>query len=109
MSTTPIFDAVPGLASITTIAALANPRRPRRLLSKTVILDAEIYVGSSLCESLLGALRFFNAFDLKLSAEPGLYLIYATFARMEADADVQSTVNAPSDYAFVRDLQWHLF
>ena len=65
-----------GLASLTAIAALGNPRLIPK--SKTVILDAQIYVGSPFCEFLIGALRFFNSSNIQFSEEPSLYSIHAT-------------------------------
>lgn len=71
-------DITAGYASITAIAGLGNPRAIPN--SKVLILDAQIYIGSSSCESLLGALRFFNAQDAVFVNDVGLYLIYATVA-----------------------------
>lgn len=69
-------DAAAGIATITAIAALGNSRPLPG--TKTVILDAQIYVDSPTCESLMGSLRFFNASGMKFEHKSALYLIYAT-------------------------------
>ncbi|KAF8973655.1 hypothetical protein BDZ97DRAFT_1912130 [Flammula alnicola] len=96
-------DSAAGLATILAIAALANPRHVPD--SKSIILDAQVYVGSPSCESLIGALRFYNGTEIEFSSDAGLYLIYATFARMEDGVDIQPDL-AISEYKFVGDLQW---
>jgi hypothetical protein len=75
MGTNPVHDA--GMISLTAIAALANPRSTPKSKS-TIVVDAQIYIGSIYCESLLGALRYFNANDIQFSEAPGLYLINTT-------------------------------
>ena len=72
----PNSDTAAGIATITAIAALGNPRALPG--TKTVVLDAQIYVGSPSCESLMGSLRFFNASDMVFEHESALYFIYAT-------------------------------
>ncbi|KAF8973246.1 hypothetical protein BDZ97DRAFT_1990551 [Flammula alnicola] len=104
--TTSGSDSAAGLATILAIAALANPRHVPD--SKSIILDAQVYVGSSSCESLIGALRFYNGTEIEFSSDAGLYLIYATFARMEDGVDIQPDL-AVSEYKFVGDLQWVRF
>jgi hypothetical protein len=69
-------DAAAGIATITAVAALGNARPLPG--TKTVVLDAQIYVGSPSRESLMGSLRFFNASDMVFEHESALYLIYAT-------------------------------
>ncbi|KAF8955969.1 hypothetical protein BDZ97DRAFT_1926038 [Flammula alnicola] len=96
-------DSAAGLATILAIAALANPRHVPD--SKSIILDAQVYIGSPSCESLIGALRFYNGTEIEFSSDAGLYLIYATFARMEDGVDIQPDL-AISEYKFVGDLQW---
>ncbi|KJA12908.1 hypothetical protein HYPSUDRAFT_1084434, partial [Hypholoma sublateritium FD-334 SS-4] len=97
-------DSCVGLATITAIAAIGNPRSVAR--SKKMILDAQIYVGSPTCESLLGALTYFNSSDLVFSNETvSLYLIYATIANFENGADTHPTT-PPSKYDFIGDIQW---
>ncbi|KAF5381722.1 hypothetical protein D9615_005621 [Tricholomella constricta] len=94
-SVTPTSDTAAGIATITAVAALGNPRTLPG--TKTVLLDAQIYVGSPSCESLLGSLRFFNVSDMVFEHQSALYLIYATFARMENGVDQLSI----TDYNFV--------
>ncbi|KAF8974722.1 hypothetical protein BDZ97DRAFT_1690533, partial [Flammula alnicola] len=99
---TPVHDA--GMISLTAIAALGNPRAIPK--SKTIVLDAQIYIGSSACESLLGALRYFNARDLHFSESAGLYLINTTIFRMEITADIVPTTLPADDYSFIGDINW---
>ncbi|KAF8966831.1 hypothetical protein BDZ97DRAFT_1903666 [Flammula alnicola] len=77
-----------GMISLTAIAALGNPRTIPK--SKMTVIDAQIYIGSSSCESLLGALRYFNARDLHFAESAGLYLINTT----------------ANDYSFIGDINW---
>ena len=76
MSVTPTSDTAAGIATITAVAALGNPKALPG--TKMVVLDAQIYVGSPSCESLLGSLRFFNGSDIVFKHQSALYLIYAT-------------------------------
>jgi hypothetical protein len=69
-------DAAAGITTITAITALRNARPLPG--TKTVVLDAQIYVGSPFCKSLMGSLRFFNVSDMVFKHESALYLIYAT-------------------------------
>ena len=71
-------DLASGYATITAIAALANPRNVPGS-KKKLILDAEIFVGGEKCETLLGALSFFNKSDMNFEHSGiALYLIYST-------------------------------
>lgn len=74
-SSSPV-DSATGLATMLAVAALANPRNVPG--SKSIMLDAQVYVGSPSCESLIGALRFYNGNDMEFDSNAGLYLIYAT-------------------------------
>ena len=68
----------PGIATITAIAAVGNSW-PIPGSSKKIMLDTQIYVSSSNCESLFGALSYFNGSDMVFrNDEITLYLIYAT-------------------------------
>ena len=68
----------PGIATITAIAAVGNSQ-PIPGSSKKIMLDTQIYVGSSNCESHLGALSYFNGSDMVFgNDEITLYLIYVT-------------------------------
>ena len=82
-SATPTSDTTAVIAMITAIAALGNPRALPG--TKTVVLDAQIYVGSPSCESLLGSLRFFNASDVVFEHQSALFLIYATVSAFLLD------------------------
>ena len=67
-----------GIATITAIAAVGNPC-PTPSSSKKIMLDAQIYVGSPNCESLLGTLSYFNGSDMVFRKDDvALYLLYAT-------------------------------
>lgn len=64
-----------GMLSLTAIAAIGNcrsiPRAP-----KSIVVDAQIFVGSPSCESLLGALQYYNTSNLAFHEDTvGLYLI----------------------------------
>jgi len=66
-----------GIATITVIAAVGNPR-PTPGSSKKIMLDAQIYVSSSNCELLLGTLSYFNGSDMVFWKDDiALYLLYA--------------------------------
>ncbi|KAF9472801.1 hypothetical protein BDN70DRAFT_775918, partial [Pholiota conissans] len=97
-------ESASGLATMVGIAALANPRRAADS-PKSIILDVEIYIGADHCQSLIGALRFFNKDDMDFTEEPSLYLIYTTFACLEDGIDVQPVLNTWK-YKFFGDLQW---
>ena len=75
-SVTTTSDTAAGIATLTAVTALRNPRALPGM--KTVILDAQIYVGSPSCESLLGSLQFYNGSDMVFEHQSALYLIYAT-------------------------------
>ncbi|KAF8957984.1 hypothetical protein BDZ97DRAFT_1843975 [Flammula alnicola] len=97
------------MISLTAIAALGNPRTIPK--SKTIVLDAQIYIGSLSCESLLGALRYFNAKDLHFPESAGLYLInfhltLIKIFRMEITADIVPTILPADDYSFIGDINW---
>lgn len=65
-----------GLATITAIAAIGNPRN---VAGKKFILDAQIYVGSKKCESLIGALSYYNISNIPFDHEKvALFFIYST-------------------------------
>lgn len=71
-------DLASGYATITAIAALANPRNVPGS-KKKLILNAAICVGGEKCETLLGALSFFNKSDMNFEHSGiALYLIYST-------------------------------
>ncbi|KAF9552567.1 hypothetical protein CPC08DRAFT_728521 [Agrocybe pediades] len=55
-----------GMVTMTAIAALTNARS-MTASSKKVVVDAQIFVGSGQCESLLGALSYFNKSELPLA------------------------------------------
>jgi len=90
---------------MTAVAAVGNPRNVPG--SKKLILDVQIYVGSEKCESLLGALSYFNGSDMVFDNDDvALYLIYSTFSRFETGAEIHPTQISPSKYDFVGDIQW---
>lgn len=114
----------PGIATITAIAAVGNPR-PTPGSAKKIMLDAQIYVGSLNCESLLGALSYFNGSDMVFGNDDvALYLIYATvssldfiflsivenflcqIAKMEDGAHTHPLPDSREKYDFVGDIQW---
>jgi hypothetical protein len=66
-----------GLTSITAVAALWNPRLSPGSSLKT-ILDAQFFLGQEDCESLIGALSYFNSQKLNFGTTPSLYLINTT-------------------------------
>lgn len=69
--------AAAGIATITAVAAVGNPRNIPG--SKKVMLDVQVFVGSPSCESLLGALAYFNGSNMVFDHDSvALYLIYAT-------------------------------
>ena len=75
--TTP-SDLTSGYATITALATLANPRNLPGS-KKKIILDAEIFVGGEKCETLLGALSFFNKSNMNFEHNGiAVYLIYST-------------------------------
>ena len=68
----------PSIATNTEITAVGNSW-PIPGSSKKIMLDTQIYVGSSNCESLLGTLSYFNGSDMVFgNDEITLYLVYAT-------------------------------
>ncbi|KIK00974.1 hypothetical protein K443DRAFT_7224 [Laccaria amethystina LaAM-08-1] len=95
-----------GIATITVITAVGNPR-PTPGSSKKIMLDAQIYVGSSNCESLLGSLSYFNGSDMVFRKDDvALYLLYATIAKMEDGAQIHPLTDSKEKYDFVGDIQW---
>ena len=71
-------DLASGYATITAIAALTNPCNVPGS-KKKLILDAEIFVRGEKCQTLLGALSFFNKSDMNFEHSGiALYLIYST-------------------------------
>lgn len=109
--------SVPGSATLAGLVILANPRR----ISKTIVFDAQLYLGPGNHDMLIGSLRYFNSDDLAFSDEPGLYVIHSTvslslfistftnniqFARRCFMADVPlSGHRVLSDYSFIGDIQ----
>jgi Na+-transporting NADH:ubiquinone oxidoreductase subunit NqrB len=105
-----------GWASLTALAILANPRG----ISKTIVLDAQVFLGPTDSDLLIGSLRYFNSNDHTFDDEPHLYSITATvsscclfpqqpsnfqFARRESMADVPVSGNrALFDYTFIGDI-----
>ena len=65
-----------GSAYVTGLAILANPRRIP--VSKTIVFDTQIYLGSSDQDLLIGSLRYFNSADLSFEDGPELYYVNAT-------------------------------
>jgi len=112
-----------GLASITAVAALWNPRSPPGSSLKT-ILDAQFFLGQEDCESLIGALSYFNSQKLIFGTTPSLYLINTTvsllhnfianirftnsdkISRFEECASVCPNNQSPTKYEFLGDIQW---
>ena len=72
-------NAAAGIAMLTAIAAVGNPRSPPASSRKQLILDVQIYIGSATCESLTGALNYFNGSDTPFESDTvSLFLIHAT-------------------------------
>jgi hypothetical protein len=65
-----------GWASVSGLAILANPRRIPA--SRTIVVDAQFYLGPTDQHLLIGSLRYFNAADLSFDDGPNLYMISAT-------------------------------
>jgi hypothetical protein len=65
-----------GWASITGIAILANPRMIPA--SKTIVFDAQLYLGPTDEDLLIGSLRYFNSTNFSFDDGPSFYVIYAT-------------------------------
>lgn len=68
-----------GRASLTCLAILANPRKLPA--SRTVVLDAQLYLGPTPQDLLIGSLRYFNSTNLAFNDGPDLYFIHATVSR----------------------------
>ena len=67
--------SVAGWASVTGLVILANPRV---ISAKTIILDAQVFLGPTDSDFLVGSLRYFNSTDHTFKDEPHLYAINAT-------------------------------
>lgn len=65
-----------GWAFITGLAILANPRVVPS--SKTVVIDAQLYLGPTDEDLVIGSLRYFNSANLTFDDGPNLYAITAT-------------------------------
>jgi hypothetical protein len=63
-------------ASVTAIAGLAHPRVLPS--AKTIVFDAQVYLGPAPEDFLIGSLRYFNKSNMTFSDSPQLYMIYAT-------------------------------
>ncbi len=66
----------PGWAIIMGLAILAHPRKVRG--SKTIIVDAQFYLGPTDQDLIIGSLRYFNSKDLIFGDGPNSYVINAT-------------------------------
>jgi len=112
--------SVVGWASVTGPAILANPRGISG--SKTIVLDAQLYLGPTNQDLLIGSLRYFNSDNHSFDDAPSLYAIVTSvsiylllfpqqlinfqFARRESTADVPVSGNrALLDYTFIGDIQ----
>ena len=73
------------------IAGLGHPR-PVADAPKSLMLDAEIYLGSPSCEALIGALRFYNGQNIKFTDDLTLYLIYATVNFLHISYDFSHSI-----------------
>ena len=108
-----------GRTSLNGLAILANPRSIPA--SKTIVIDAQLYLGSAGQDLLIGSLRYFNSTDTIFDDEPCLYFVSATvsillssyqhilvnfqFARRESTADVPvSGDRTLLDYSFIGDI-----
>jgi hypothetical protein len=65
-----------GLVHVTGLAILGNPRGFAS--SRTISLDAQLYLGPTDRDLLIGSLRYFNLVNVTFENEPGLYAIGAT-------------------------------
>ena len=65
-----------GSAHVTGLTILANPRRIHA--SKTIVFDAQLYLGPTCQDLLIGSLRYFNSADLSFEDRPSFYTINAT-------------------------------
>lgn len=70
-----------GHATLSAIAAIGNPRSPPSS-SKKLILDAQIYLGASSSEQLIGVVSYFNVLGLNFGLnDVALYHIECTASR----------------------------
>jgi len=65
-----------GWATLTGLVILANPRVISA--SRTIVLDAQVFLGPTDSDLLIGSLRYFNSTDHTFNDEPHLYSITAT-------------------------------
>ncbi|KJA17245.1 hypothetical protein HYPSUDRAFT_206406 [Hypholoma sublateritium FD-334 SS-4] len=94
-----------GHASLSAIAAIGNPRHAPNS-TKKLILDAQIYLGTS-SEQLIGVLAYFNTTNLNVGLnDVALYHIECTFACFDPDrTESYPTKLSPPRYAFTGDIQ----
>jgi hypothetical protein len=76
-----------GRASVAGLAILANPRG---IFAKTLVVDAQLYLGPTDQDFLIGSLRFFNCDNLTFDDGPNLYIINATVSIL---LPVSTTIN----------------
>ncbi|KIJ19277.1 hypothetical protein PAXINDRAFT_7781 [Paxillus involutus ATCC 200175] len=97
-------------ATMMAVAVLKNPRLLDK--GKTIVVDGQIYLGDGQT-SLVAALRYFNAADIKFD-DIGKFLIHTMVARYEHGAEIPaSAVSASEDtdpaaapYDMVGDIIW---
>jgi len=101
-----MMSASSSFASITALCILGNARQIGR--SKSVMFDAQIYVGSAENEAILGALRYFNGDDTVFPDE-GMYMVYATVAHTDPAVEIYpSELYKKADYSLMGDITWLL-
>lgn len=64
-----------GLAFVTGLAILANPRG---ISARTIVVDALLFLGPKEDDVLIGSLRYFNSTDVTFEDGPNIYSIGAT-------------------------------
>lgn len=64
-----------GLASVAGLAILAHPRG---ISARTIVVDAQLYLGPTDKDLLVGSLRYFNLANVTFEDEPNLYFVVTT-------------------------------
>jgi hypothetical protein len=76
-----------GCSYVSGLAILANPRA----ISKTIVVDVQLYLGSDNQDSLIGSLRYFNSANLTFDDGPNLYVIQATVSSILLSSSTSKT------------------
>ncbi|KJA24723.1 hypothetical protein HYPSUDRAFT_53533 [Hypholoma sublateritium FD-334 SS-4] len=78
--------SAPGFAFVTATAILVNPHSITG--TKSMIFDAQLYIGPNPHNILLGSLHYFNLSSHLFSPDPQLYQLHFTIARWEPGTEV---------------------